>query len=119
MVFKKTIQGRKFFVWLGVHIAIRTALETAQGIRYKQRMMGVNLDFPTYIYGDNMSVIHNTLKSESALKKKTNSVCYHYIQEVAAADEGKTGHIGTHANPAEYSNQTPIVWGEERLLPSW
>ena len=62
-------------------IAMRTGLETVQGLRYKLRMMGIPVNTPTYIYGDNMSVIHNTSKPESVLRKKANSVCYHYIRE--------------------------------------
>ena len=82
-------------------IAMRTGLEVVQGIRYKLRMMGVPLNTPTYIYGDNMSVIYNTSRPESTLKKKANSVCYHYIREAVAADECRTGHISTHENPAD------------------
>ena len=82
-------------------IAMRTGLEVVQGIRYKLRMMGIPLKTPTYIYGDNMSVIYNTSRPESTLKKKANSVCYHYIREAVAADECRTGHISTHENPAD------------------
>ena len=39
-------------------IAMRFSLETVQGITtYELRMMGVPLNTPTYIYGDNMSFI--------------------------------------------------------------
>jgi hypothetical protein len=82
-------------------IAMRTELETVQGIRYKLRMMGVPLTTSTYIYGDNMSVIYNTSRPESTLKKKANSVCYHFIREAVAADECRTVHISTHENPAD------------------
>jgi hypothetical protein len=94
-------------------IAMRTALETVQGIRYKIRMMGVPLNTPVYIYGDNMSVIHNTSKPESTLKKKANSVCFHYIREAAAADECRTGHVSTHENPADIATK-PLPAGEKR-----
>jgi hypothetical protein len=52
-------------------------MEALQGLRYKLRMMGVFIAGPSYIlYGDNMSVIHNTECPESVLKKKLNSFCY-------------------------------------------
>ncbi len=41
-------------------VAIKLGMEVLWGIRYKLRMMGVPIARPTYIYGDNMSVIHNT-----------------------------------------------------------
>ena len=94
-------------------IAMRTGLETVQGIRYKLRMMGVPLTTPTYIYGDNMSVIYNTSRPESTLKKKANSVCYHYIREAVAADECRTGHISTHENPADVATK-PLPSGDKR-----
>ena len=94
-------------------IAMKTGLETVQGLRYKLRMMGIPLDTPTYIYGDNMSVIYNTSKPQSVLKKKANSVCYHYIREAVAADECRTGHIGTNENPADIATK-PLSNGPKR-----
>ena len=94
-------------------IAMRTGLETVQGLRYKLRMMGIPLNSPTYIYGDNMSVIHNTSKPESTLKKKANSVCYHYIREAVAADECRVGHIRTENNRADIATK-PIVNAPKR-----
>ena len=41
-------------------IATKTGVEALRGIRYKLRMMGVPLTGPTYIYGENMSIIYNT-----------------------------------------------------------
>eukprot|EP00957_Ditylum_brightwellii_P086053 6546829-Ditylum_brightwellii.AAC.1 len=49
--------------------AMKIGIETCRGLRYKLRMMGVPLFGPTYVYGDNMSVIHNTQRPESTLKK--------------------------------------------------
>ena len=50
-------------------VATKKGIEALRGIRYKLRMMGVEISGPTYIYGYNMSVIHNTSKPESVLKK--------------------------------------------------
>jgi hypothetical protein len=56
-------------------VAMKVGLEAARGLRYKLRMMGIQVTDPVlYILGDNMSVIHNTLKPESVLKKKSNSI---------------------------------------------
>jgi benzoyl-CoA reductase/2-hydroxyglutaryl-CoA dehydratase subunit BcrC/BadD/HgdB len=61
-------------------------------------MMGVPLSGPSFIYGDNMLVIHNTQQPESVLKKKSNSICYHAVQELVAMDESQTDHVGTYNN---------------------
>ena len=65
-------------------LAMKQGLEAWRGIIFKLRIMGVNIDCPTYVYGDNISVIHNTFKPESALKKKSNSICYHFVREAVA-----------------------------------
>jgi hypothetical protein len=41
-------------------IAMKQGMEALQGLRYKLQMMGVSVSGPSYICGDNMSVIHNT-----------------------------------------------------------
>jgi hypothetical protein len=46
-------------------VAMKIGIENTRGLRYKLRMMGVAIDGPTYIYGDNMSVVHNTQRPES------------------------------------------------------
>jgi hypothetical protein len=55
-------------------VAMKNGIETYRGLRYKLIMMGVALSGPTYVYGDNMSVLHNTHRPESFLKKKSNSI---------------------------------------------
>ena len=82
-------------------VAMKQGMETLRGIRYKLRMMGVPLSGPSYIYGDNTSVIHNTQRPESVLKKKPNSVCYHAVREAVDMGECLTGHVSTHDNPAD------------------
>jgi hypothetical protein len=51
-------------------VAMKNGIETFRGLRYKLRMMGVALSGPIFVYGDNMSVVHNTQRPESVLKKK-------------------------------------------------
>ena len=86
-------------------VAMKHGIETVRGIRYKLRMMGVKLSGPTYVYGDNMSVIHNTQKPESTLKKKSNSICYHAIRESVAMGESLTGHIPSKENSADLASK--------------
>ena len=86
-------------------VAMKHGIETVRGIRYKLRMMGVRLSGPTFVYGDNMSVIHNTQKPESTLKKKSNSICYHAIRESVAMRESLTGHVPSKENPADVATK--------------
>ena len=82
-------------------VAMKVAFEVGRGLRYKLRMMGIPLDEPTYCFGDNMSVIQNTQNPESTLKKKSNSICYHYIRECVAMGEAMTAHVRSEDNPAD------------------
>ena len=93
-------------------VAMKNGMEVLRGLRYKLRMMGVPLDGPSFIYGDNMSVIHNTQRPASILKKKSNSVCYHAVREAVAMGECLTAHVSTHDNPADLC--TKIVPGGQK-----
>ena len=93
-------------------VAMKVGVETLRGVRYKLRMMGVDIDGPTYIYGDNMSVINNTSKPESTLKKKSNSICYHFIREAVAMKECLTTHVPTLKNYADLL--TKVLYGKKR-----
>jgi hypothetical protein len=46
-------------------VAMKQGMEALQGLRYKLQMMGVAISGPSYIYCDNMLVIHNTQHSTS------------------------------------------------------
>ena len=84
-----------------------------RGIIFKLRLIGVKIDGPTYVYGDNMSVIHNTPKPESVLKKKSNSICYHFVKEAVAMRECLTTNITTARNWADLL--TKVLFGKKRL----
>ena len=70
------------------------------------------LSGPTYTYGDNLSVIHNTQRPESVLRKKSNSICYHVIRESVGMEEILTAHIRTAENPADLG--TKVVPGGQK-----
>ncbi len=89
--------------------AMKLGIKALRGLRCKLRMMGIKLDGPSFAYGDNMSVIHNTQRPESTLKKKSNQICYHAVREAVAMGELLTGHISTHENPADLA--TKIIPG--------
>ena len=82
-------------------VSMKIGMEAARCLRYKLRMIGVPLSGPTYIYGDNMSIIHNTQRPESTLNKKSNSIAYHAIRESVAMDESLTAHVPTLLNPSD------------------
>ena len=50
---------------------MKTRMESLCGHIYKLQVMDVSLNGPPYIYGDNMSVIHNNQRPEPNTNKKT------------------------------------------------
>ena len=79
-------------------VAMKHGIEALRGLRYKLRMMGIPISGPSFIYGDNMSVVNNSSKPESTLNKKSNQVCYHFVREAVAMGECLIAHIRTHLN---------------------
>jgi hypothetical protein len=90
-------------------VAMKNGIETCRGLCYKLRMMGVTLSGPTYVYGDNLYVVHKTQRPESVLKKKSNSICYHAIHDSADMGESIIGHVPSVDNPADIC--TKVVSG--------
>ena len=88
---------------------MKIVMETLRGINHKLTMMGVPISGPVYIYGENMSVIHNTQRPEYTLNKKSNSICYQAVRESAAMGESLTGNVGTNNNCADLA--TKILYG--------
>jgi hypothetical protein len=41
-------------------VAMKNGIETCHGLRYKLMMMGVSSSGPIFVYGNNMSIVHNT-----------------------------------------------------------
>ena len=71
------------------------------GLRYKLQMMGIEILGPVFIYGDNQSVLNNTPILESQLKKKSQSIAYHFIRKGVARNEWRTAYVNTHENKAD------------------
>jgi hypothetical protein len=103
---KSSVFGEEF-------VAMNNGIETCCGLRYKLRMMGVNLSGPTFVYWYNMSVFHNTQRPESVLKKKSNSICYHTVRESAAMGESIIGHVPSVDNPADICPKV-VTGGQKR-----
>lgn len=49
---------------------MKTCCEYIRGLRYKLQMMGITVDLPTYVFGDNQSVLASTSMPHSTLKNK-------------------------------------------------
>jgi hypothetical protein len=64
-------------------------------------MMGIPVKVPTFIYGDNKSVLCNASIPESNLMKKMLSTVFHFTREGAAKDEWRSTYIKSEDNAAD------------------
>jgi hypothetical protein len=92
--------------------AMKYDIENLHGIRYKLRTTGIPVKGASCMYGDNMSVLTNTNKSELTLKKKSDSICYHAVHEAVAMGEALVAHIPTKKNLADLF--TKVLYGQAR-----
>ena len=81
--------------------ATKQAVKYVRGLCYKLRIMGIACEELAFIYGDNMSFLSNTTISASALKKKMNSLLYHFICKGCARADWRSAHVNTHLNCAD------------------
>ena len=93
-------------------MTFKTAVELSEGILYKIRMMGIPVEVPMHMRCDNKSVVFNTTDPASTLKKKSNSIAYHFVREKAAAGIVEVEHESTDTNLADIL--TKILIGEKR-----
>jgi hypothetical protein len=94
-------------------VAMKHACEYIRSLRYHLRMMGIPVKDPTFIRGDNQSVLSNSSIPESILKKKHHSVAYHFVREGSAAGEWTHEYVNTKDNPADIL-ASPRSYGEDR-----
>lgn len=87
-------------------MGLKTATDLVKGLRYKCRMMGIPLDAPTIMRVDNMSVVNNTTSPSSMLKKKSNSIAYHYVRENVAAGVVQIVFVRSQDNLADMLTKT-------------
>ena len=92
--------------------------------RYKLRALGVPIDGPTYMFGDNKSVVLSATVPTHKLNKRHNFLAYHRLREcIAATHNGQPVlrfyHIDGKHNPADI--QTKSLPGSEiyRHMKPW
>ena len=91
---------------------MKKCCECVRGLRYKLHIMGIPVDFPTYILGDNQYILCKTSKPHSSLKNKSSSIALHFFREGTATDEWQTTYINTHSNPADMLTKS-LAGGEK------
>ena len=95
-------------------VAAKTATQQIIGARLTLRYLGVPVDGPTRMFGDNGSVVTSSTMPDSPLKKGHHALSYHLTREAIAA-----GIVDFHHIPGEY-NPSDILskhWGYSQVWP--
>jgi hypothetical protein len=83
-------------------LASRLATELILEVRYMLRSLGVVLDGPALMLGDNMSVVLNTTVLSSVLKKKHIAIAYQRVREAIAARIMRFAYIKSEENVGDF-----------------
>jgi len=86
-------------------VAMRTAVDLIEALRYKLRMFGVPIDGATTMLSDNEAVVRNTTAPESVLKKKHNAISYHRCREAVAAETVQIAKVPSKSNLADIATK--------------
>jgi len=98
-------------------VAARIATEQVIDLRYSLRMMGIPIEGPTYMYGDNASVVISGTVPHSTLTKRHNALAYHRASHIIVFL-----HIEGKENPADiFTKFLPhcVFWPFIRPLLFW
>jgi hypothetical protein len=82
-------------------VASRVATELILEDRYMLRSLGVALDGPALMLGDNMSVVLNATVPSSVFKKKHNAIAYDRVREAIAARIMRFAYIKSEENVSD------------------
>ena len=93
----------------------RQATEHIIDMRYTLRMLGVPLDGPAWMFGDNKAVVMSSTIPHSSLGKRWNALSYHQVCEAIAGRWIGFEHIPGTENPADILTK-PLPWFKLKLV---
>jgi Reverse transcriptase (RNA-dependent DNA polymerase) len=79
----------------------RQATEQIMDLRYTLRMLGIPIDGPAWLFGDNASVITSSTIPHSNLNKRHNALSYHRVREAISAEVMYFIHMDGKLNPSD------------------
>ena len=82
-------------------VAAKIATEQVMDLRITLKSMGVPLDGPSWMMGDNKSVITSSTLPHSSLNKRSNALAYHRVRSSIAAGILKFCYVNSKQNPAD------------------
>ena len=94
-------------------VAARIATKQIIDLRTTLRYLGVSIQGPGYMFGDNQSVITSSTLPHSRLSKRHNALSYHRVREAVVARIIRFIHIPGQQNPLDILSKhcgRPQLW---------
>ena len=82
-------------------MAARQAVEQINNLRYTLCMIGVPIEGPSWLFGDNKTVVTSSTIPHSSPNKRWNAISYHRVREAVAGGFICFEHISTNQNSAD------------------
>lgn len=95
-------------------IMMKSYCKYLRRLRYKLRMIGLPVKTLVCMFRDNQSVLSNSSKLHSVLKKKSSSIAYHFVREGVAKNKWRTVYLNTHLNPSDMYTKS-LLSSEKRI----
>ena len=91
---------------------MKSCCEHLRGILCKLRMFVIQVEHLAYVFGANQSLLSNSSKTHSFLKKNYSRIDYIFAREGVTKNEWMTTYLNTHINPSEMC--TKYLSGSEK-----
>ena len=103
-------------------VAARTCTEQIMDLRLTLRYLGVEIKGPSYMFGDNETVVNASSIPHSKLHKRHTALSYHRTREAIAAGITRFFYVRGETNPADILSKHwdyPSIWTQLRPLLFW
>jgi len=104
------------------YMASRLAVEQIIDLRNSLRYLGVKIQTPSYMFGDNEAVVRSSNFPDTVLKKRHTIVSFHKVREAIAAGTIQYHFISGKDNPDDILSKLwdfHQIWGRLQLLLFW
>ena len=103
-------------------VAARTAVEQIMDLRFTLHAYGIPIDGPSWLFGDNQSVITSSTIPHSQLSKRWNALSYHRVREAVAAGIVRFHYLDSKQNPSDILTKAldfQSAWPHTETLLFW
>ena len=100
----------------------KATVEEIIEFRYILRMLGAPINGPSYLFGDNKSVVDSASIPDFNIKKRHLALCFHKMREAVAAGIINYIHIDGDENPADPLTKSlphPTLWRLMKPILHW